>query len=326
MYRKVGVFHRHHQEDIRKTLQKFTAIQPEKYCLVQISFLTWPPFLSWKHSLIFWGVHFSVGNPYKPWPGQSIRINGHGFSILGIPWSRQAKTIERIVYPGIVDEVNPYSWWFKVTFLGWLSEPFKGLSDLQLGDEKGTLNHLAEIIHSQDRLWGFLFLLSLWMIRSCKIFTKCFRLQLVGWLGIYLPATWNNKFEVEMKTSPPGDSSRDLFGKVKWPCEGCWWPRTIRDKKVHSLNHQVQGFSLSHFENFVPKKWYVIIVIQLLFKGQKHVVPFCIWWPFGSFSRMTGVCVVCRRSHREIPWKQQFATQVLGDFFHENQEVTLLHL
>ena len=28
-----------------------------------------------------------------------------------------------------------------MTFLGWLSDPFKGLSDLQLGDEKGTLNH-----------------------------------------------------------------------------------------------------------------------------------------------------------------------------------------
>ena len=27
-------------------------------------------------------------------------------------------------------------------FLGWLSDPFKGLSDLQLGDGKGTLNHL----------------------------------------------------------------------------------------------------------------------------------------------------------------------------------------
>ena len=29
-----------------------------------------------------------------------------------------------------------------MTFLGWLSDPFKELSDLQLGDEKGTLNHL----------------------------------------------------------------------------------------------------------------------------------------------------------------------------------------
>ena len=35
------------------------------------------------------------------------------------------------------------TWWFKVTFLGWLSDPFKGLSDLQLGDEKVTLNHLV---------------------------------------------------------------------------------------------------------------------------------------------------------------------------------------
>ena len=31
-----------------------------------------------------------------------------------------------------------------MTFLGWLSDPFKGLSDLQLGDEKGTLNHLVD--------------------------------------------------------------------------------------------------------------------------------------------------------------------------------------
>ena len=30
-----------------------------------------------------------------------------------------------------------------MTFLGWLSDPFKRLSDLQLGDEKGTLNHLV---------------------------------------------------------------------------------------------------------------------------------------------------------------------------------------
>ena len=35
------------------------------------------------------------------------------------------------------------TWRFKVTLLGWLSDPFKGLSDLQLGDEKGTLNHLV---------------------------------------------------------------------------------------------------------------------------------------------------------------------------------------
>ena len=33
-----------------------------------------------------------------------------------------------------------------MTFLGWLSDPFKGLSDLQLGDEKVTLNHLVPVL------------------------------------------------------------------------------------------------------------------------------------------------------------------------------------
>ena len=56
-------------------------------------------------------------------------------------------------------EENMESWWFKVTFLGWLSDPFKGLSDLQLGDEKGTLNHLDDInfrgnVHHPT--WSFL--------------------------------------------------------------------------------------------------------------------------------------------------------------------------
>ena len=31
----------------------------------------------------------------------------------------------------------------KWLFLRWLSDPVKGLSDLQLGDEKVTLNHLV---------------------------------------------------------------------------------------------------------------------------------------------------------------------------------------
>ena len=34
-----------------------------------------------------------------------------------------------------------------MTFLDWLSDPFKGLSDLQLGDEKVTLNHLAHLFN-----------------------------------------------------------------------------------------------------------------------------------------------------------------------------------
>ena len=32
-----------------------------------------------------------------------------------------------------------------MTFLRWLSDPFEWLSDLQLGDEKVTLNHLVVV-------------------------------------------------------------------------------------------------------------------------------------------------------------------------------------
>ena len=41
------------------------------------------------------------------------------------------------------DKQSITTWQFFVPFLGWLSDPFKWLSDLQLGDEKVTLNHLA---------------------------------------------------------------------------------------------------------------------------------------------------------------------------------------
>ena len=33
-----------------------------------------------------------------------------------------------------------------MTFLGWLSDLLERLSDLQLGDEKGTLNHLVGVL------------------------------------------------------------------------------------------------------------------------------------------------------------------------------------
>ena len=36
-----------------------------------------------------------------------------------------------------------HTWQFFVPFLGWLSDPAKWLSDLQLGDKKVTLNHLV---------------------------------------------------------------------------------------------------------------------------------------------------------------------------------------
>ena len=44
-----------------------------------------------------------------------------------------------------------------VTFLGWLSDPFKGLSDLQLGDEKVTLNHLGKSFFGLRGMFFFFF-------------------------------------------------------------------------------------------------------------------------------------------------------------------------
>ena len=41
-----------------------------------------------------------------------------------------------------------------MTFLAWLSDPFKGLSDLQLGDEQVTLNHLVEALSPDRRGFG----------------------------------------------------------------------------------------------------------------------------------------------------------------------------
>ena len=52
-----------------------------------------------------------------------------------IPWEKNPTRLN-----------NMCTWWFKLTFLGWLSDPFKGLSDLQLGDKKVTLNHLVTIL------------------------------------------------------------------------------------------------------------------------------------------------------------------------------------
>ena len=51
------------------------------------------------------------------------------------------------------------TWQFFVTFLGWLSDPFQWLSDLQLGDEKVTLNHLVNRI----------FLEIFWLLNSSNV-------------------------------------------------------------------------------------------------------------------------------------------------------------
>ena len=53
-----------------------------------------------------------------------------------------------VFFTGILKCETVKPWQFFVTFLGWLSDsdPFQWLNDLQLGDEKVTLNRLDPLI------------------------------------------------------------------------------------------------------------------------------------------------------------------------------------
>ena len=77
-----------------------------------------------------------------------------------------------------------------MTFLGWLSDPFKGLSDLQLGDEKGTLNHLDGCclsLGTHDLVNLFVVLFSLFFGKLFVLFTK----MLVDcWFNIWFVFGW----------------------------------------------------------------------------------------------------------------------------------------
>ena len=68
------------------------------------------------------------------------------------------------------------AWQFFVTFLGWLSDPFKGLSDLQLGDEKGTLDHLENLPSIPTNSFFLQILQSsttTWQLESNHTFRSC---------------------------------------------------------------------------------------------------------------------------------------------------------
>ena len=69
------------------------------------------------------------------------------------PWSERGFMIQfdeetRIFFKGAGEKFPPtrktIAWQFVVPFLGWLSDPLEWLGDLQLGDEKVTLNHLVD--------------------------------------------------------------------------------------------------------------------------------------------------------------------------------------
>ena len=68
------------------------------------------------------------------------------FPILNGPSMSESQQGGCVFFTGILKCETVKPWQFFVTFLGWLSDPFQWLNDLQLGDEKVTLNHLDPLI------------------------------------------------------------------------------------------------------------------------------------------------------------------------------------
>ena len=96
----------------------------------------------WIESVKLWFLYSSSngGLPKKSHPTPPLKV-GKLANWIASKKSPQFKTMCQVIQ--------------FVTFLGWLSDPFKGLSDLQLGDEKVTLNHLVDV-----------FLLSTWALKG----------------------------------------------------------------------------------------------------------------------------------------------------------------
>ena len=72
-----------------------------------------------------------------------------------------------------------------MTFLGWLSDPFKGLSDLQIGDKKVALNHLVQTF-SWDIILGWVttHLLTYFHVVFLRLFYPLIRSPLI-------PTSWD---------------------------------------------------------------------------------------------------------------------------------------
>ena len=137
-----------------------------------------PKMKKWKTPFEQMTIYLVIQPPWPFYPlGPSWRSR---FAIERVTWTHHPKKVNlNHQVPGDCDRRDPFemrkkwsfqrlkrwpptmlespgTWWFKVTFLGWLSDLLERLSDLQLGDEKGTLNHLE-----------YINLFSTWPICSC---------------------------------------------------------------------------------------------------------------------------------------------------------------
>ncbi len=86
-----------------------------------------------------------------------------------------------------------HTWQFFVPFLGWLSDPARWLSDLQLGDKKVTLNHLV----------SNLFIFAIWLGKFVTLLS-CIA---SGWIK-------NSKWSTATKSMPSIEGFASKFYSV----------------------------------------------------------------------------------------------------------------
>ena len=113
-------------------------------------------------TIVLWKLYFVVFIEDYKWI-QNMENRKQTYKIAEGRWSfmasrlsleppqRNPRTLHSALYSPPPQKKQTTNSQFFVTFLGLVSDPFKWLSDLQLGDEKFTLNHLAR--HNKILCW-----------------------------------------------------------------------------------------------------------------------------------------------------------------------------
>ena len=135
-----------------------------------------------------------------------------------------------------------------MTFLGRLSDPFEGLSDLQLGDEKVTLNHLVSIYFLSVCV-NILWFVKLTAQQALAFFVQVARSRLSNvscwgpnsycWAIYsyhirYQPKRWFIRVEEAIENGIEADFEIRIISKLK-PTTSQMWPVIIRRLVTYSM-------------------------------------------------------------------------------------------
>ena len=189
------------------------------------------------------------------------------------------------------------SWWFKVTFLGWLSDPFKGLSDLQLGDEKGTLNHLEfmDIQTSTHRLYR------IDIKFTYKISSKTSNTQTLSISDSFFASARRSSCckSSEKKRADAAFSSQPLLGsaillvlELQWKL-GEWWYFIIFHLHPKSWKHHFTS-SFTHDDIHIIRYHSISFASASVEKQKKKSSCFC---PPNLWVGNLRICVRCTKKN-----------------------------